>query len=240
MYELTPTCFLVWTVLLSVLLKWSQAEVYTSENNPEVKNTILATAFICSKGSNRNNETLELEAEPGPSSQEISSIQNQAWTLEGSADFWTYRWPCHYIIIILTGKKKSGCRGVPVEGKSGRSRTSFSYHVNTNAWMFLSGGEAVQIKKRLAHSREARVMPWWQEAPGKGRRLRTEGSTHSTSSSWWQTHPGPPPQNHHHLPSLPHKFAIQCVKKWVHRGIQVSGSTNISYPYSSTLNITFN
>lgn len=101
MYELTPTCFLIWTVLLSVFLKWCQAEVYTSVHNSEVKNTSLATAFNCSKGNNRNKETLELEAEPGPSSQEINSIQSQAWTLEGSPGFWTYRWPYNNIIIIL-------------------------------------------------------------------------------------------------------------------------------------------
>lgn len=120
MDELTPTSFLKWTVLLMVFLKWCQAEVYTSVHNPEVKNTSLATAFICSKGNARNKETLELEAEHGPSSQEINSIQNQAWTLEGSPDFWTYGWPCNNIIIILKGKKKSGCRVVPTEGRSER------------------------------------------------------------------------------------------------------------------------
>lgn len=171
MYELTPTCFLKWTVLLMVFLKWCQAEAYTSVHNPEVKNTSLATAFICSKGNDRNKETLELEAEadPGPSTQEINSIQNQAWTLEGSPDFWTYGWPCNNIIIIPKGKKKSGCRVVPTEGRSGRMWILFSHHVNTNAWMFLSEEEVVQIKRDWHIQEKPEWYPWWQESPRGGK-----------------------------------------------------------------------
>lgn len=208
MYELMPTCFLVWTVLLSVLLKWSQAEVYTSEHNPEVKNTSLATAFICScsEGNDRNKETLELEAEPGPSSQKTSSVQNQAWTLEGSLDFWTYVRVA--MQLYHNNSKRQKEKWLPRCPRRRQVRQVADFIFSPCEYkcreMFLSEGEAVQIQKRLAHPREARVMPWWQEAPGEEKKAKNIRKHPfyllqlMADTPWATTSESPAPFHHRH------------------------------------------